>query len=394
MNETRKQSFFPSVLASDGAKPRSEGDTVDVFLRGKHPRERFSEKSVYDANEGKERDIAQNDGSYVFWMLSVSGKRQSGKEGTNGWARKSCTNGKQDGGKNHAENFGCDKDDVQISEKAESVNAEVDKADRHSEFDGKIGAASGAFPKTVIVMKVSSVHKKTEGDCRQKEDKEKDVHEHDIRMIEGIVHGIVADYDVGRRKAERTVEKRVRTDAENTDGESRLVHVVALLYTRDTGEQSGDDKSRNRAEKDREEHAEQAEPDRSEMELSDGIAEQEVADEGRERGRKHGDVQIFADGMLCDQTVDQNADEGRPHIQKIESVKAVRDDEEICREGFCVGFRSAQKDHQIAGKSAECGVKKRACQTAQIEIVRDQLGRGGQNTEKIRQEVVEFACIL
>lgn len=394
MNETCNQALFPSVFSRNGAKSRCECDPVDIFLCGKHPRERFSEKSVHDANEGKERDIAQNDGSYVSRVLSVCGERQRGKDRANGRTRKACTNGKLDGGEYHAQDLGCDKDDVQISKEAESVNAEVDKADGHSEFDGKIGATSGAFPKTVIVMKVSSVHKKTEDDCRQEEDKEKDVHEHDIRMIEGIVHGIVADHDVRRRKAERAIEERVRTDAENADGKSCLVHIVALLYIGNTGEKSRDDKSRQRAEKDCEEYAGQTELDCSEVKLSDGIAEQKVADEGRKRGRKHGDVQIFADGMLCDQAVDQNADEGRPHIQKIKTVKAVRDDEQVCREGFGIGFCSAEKDHQIAGKSAERCIKKCACQAPQIEIVRDKLGRGGQNTEKIRQKIVKFTCIV
>ena len=114
--------------------------------------------------------------------------------------------------------------------------------------------------------------------------------------------------------------------------------------------------------------------DCSEVELTDGVTEEQVADEGRKRGGEHGDVQIFADGGLGDQTIDQNAYERRPHIQKIKSVKAVRDDENICREGFCVGSRSAEEDHQIAGKSAQSCVEKRACQAAQIEIVRDQLG--------------------
>lgn len=394
VNKACKQALFPSVLSCDGTEPRGERDAVDVFLCGEQPGERFPEKSVHDTNEGKECDISQNDGSHVSWVLSVGGERQRRKEGANGGTRKACAHGKLDGGENHAKEIGRDKDDVQIGKEAESVNAEVDKADGHSKLDGKIGAASGAFPKTVIVMKVSSVHKKAEDDRRQEEDKEKDIHEHDIRIVEGIVHGIISDHDVRRRKAERAIEKRMRTDTENTDGKSRLVHIVALLYIGDTGEQSGDDKSRKRAEQDREKHAGQAELDRSEVELSDGIAEQKVADEGRERGRKHGNVQIFADGVLCDQAVDQNADEGRPHIQKIEPVKAVRDDEQVCGEGFCVGSRAAEQDHQIAGKSAECRVKKRACQASQIEIVRDQLGRGGQNADKIWQEVVKFACIV
>ena len=128
--------------------------------------------------------------------------------------------------------------------------------------------------------------------------------------------------------------------------------------------------------------------------MSDGVTEKQVADEGSECGREHGDVQIFADGVLGDQAIDQNAYEGRPHIQKIKSVKAVCDDENICREGFCVGSCSAEQDHQIAGKSAQRCVKKGACQAAQIEIVRNQLGRRRQNAEKIRKKVFVFPRIV
>ena len=88
------------------------------------------------------------------------------------------------------------------------------------------------------------------------------------------------------------------------------------------------------------------------MKLTDSIAKQKVADEWRKCGREHSDMQIFTDRMFCDQAVDQNADEGRPHIQKIKSVKTMRNDEKICRKGFCIGARFADEDHQIAGKSA------------------------------------------
>ena len=246
----------------------------------------------------------------------------------------------------------------------------------------------------VIIVKISAVHEKAEDDRRQEENEEKDIHEYDVRIVEGFVDGVISDNDVRRGKAERTVEQRVRANTEDTDGKPRLIHIVALLYCRYTGEQRGNDKARKRAENDCEDHAGKAELDRSEVELSDGVTEKQVADEGCERGGEHGDVQIFADGVLGDQAIDQNAYEGRPHIQKIKSVKAVRNDENICREGLGIGSRSAEEDHQIAGESAQRRIKKGACQASQIEIVRDQLGGGRQNAEEIRKKIFEFSRIV
>ena len=256
------------------------------------------------------------------------------------------------GRENHAENVGHDEYDVQVCKKAKSVDAEVDKANGHSEFCGEIGSSSRATPKVVIIVKISAVHEKAEYDRRQEENEEKDVHEYDIGIVEGLIYGVVPDNNVRGGKAKRAIKERIGANTEDADGKSRLIHIIFLLYSGYTGEQCGDDKSRECTENDCEDHTGKAELYRSEVELSDGITEEQVADEGGERGREHGDVQIFADGFFCDQAVDQNADEGRPHIQKIEAVKAVRNDENICREGLGIGSRSAEEDHQIAGESA------------------------------------------
>ena len=246
----------------------------------------------------------------------------------------------------------------------------------------------------VIIVKISAVHEKAEDDRRQEENEEKDVHEYDIGIVEGLVYGVIPDNNVRRGKAERAIKECIGANAEDADGKSCLIHIIFLLYSGYTGEQCGDNKSRKRTEKDCEDHAGNTKLDRTEIELSDGITEEQVADEGSECGREHGDVQIFADGLFGDQTIDQNAYKGRPHIQKIETVKAVGNDENVCREGLGIGSRSAEEDHQIAGESAQRRVKKGACQASQIEIVRDQLGGGRQNAEEIRKKIFEFSRIV
>jgi hypothetical protein len=72
----------------------------------------------------------------------------------------------------------------------------------------------------------------------------------------------------------------------------------------------------------------------------------------------------------------------------------MRDDEKICREGFRVGSRPADEDHQIAGKSAQPRVEERACQTAQVKIVRYQFGGGRQDAQEIFPKDVVFTCVM
>ena len=88
-------------------------------------------------------------------------------------------------------------------------------------------------------------------------------------------------------------------------------------------------------------------------------------------------MQIFTEGVFRDQTIDHDTDKRRPHIQEVKTVKAMCDDEQICREGFCVGFRFGDEDHQIACESAQPRVEERACQTSEIEIIRYQFGGRG-----------------
>ena len=51
VDQTGKQALFPTVSTRDGTETRGEGNAVDIYLCGKHPWKRFTEKGIYDANE-------------------------------------------------------------------------------------------------------------------------------------------------------------------------------------------------------------------------------------------------------------------------------------------------------------------------------------------------------
>ena len=78
-------------------------------------------------------------------MLSVGRERQRRENRADRGSREACANGETNCGEKHAEKLRRDKDDVQISEEAKTVNTEVDETDGHSEFGGKIKTVSRAF---------------------------------------------------------------------------------------------------------------------------------------------------------------------------------------------------------------------------------------------------------
>ena len=78
---------------------------------------------------------------------------------------------------------------------------------------------------------------------------------------------------------------------------------------------------------------------------------------------------MIAEALLRDETVDENAEEGRPHIEKIKTVEAVGNYQHISRQGGCVGFYTAYKNYEVTKQSAYGGVKQGRSKSAQGKIV-------------------------
>ena len=95
-------------------------------------------------------------------------------------------------------------------------------------------------------------------------------------------------------------------------------------------------------------------------------------------------IAIACFGQLA---INEHADEGRPHIEEVKTVKAVGNNEHITREGGGGRLYAADLNDDIAGKTADGGVEKRAAKTAEGKIVGDELGGGGQDAEKVLPEI-------
>lgn len=367
---------FKAVASRNGAKSRGKGKTVDVCLGGKGPGNIRSRDQTDAANQSEKRGIAKGDGRNVFGMLTVCREGQCGKGHAHGGARKaySLRQEGEDGRK--------PEDDVQIGENTKAVNAEIDQTQRHSEFVGEIQAVSCAGGQLSVIAKASAVAKEPKDQGDEKDGGEEGVNE----PIVGTVKGFVARADIGSGavggNAQGLIKEAVDEDAENSDGKSRFIHIVSAVHRRCAGKERGDKKARKNTEHDGKNNAQHAET--ADLQgFSRGIVKEKIADEGCQRGGKHGNVQMIPTGMIRQHTINQHTDEGWPHIDEIQTVKAVGNHQNVCRKGGAVGVCAAYRNNQRAGNTAKPCIKKGAWQTPKGEVVGDKLGGTGENIPKI-----------
>ena len=80
-------------------------------------------------------------------------------------------------------------------------------------------------------------------------------------------------------------------------------------------------------------------------------------------------MQVFTAGYLLYLAIHDNADKGWPHVDKIQAIETMCDNQNIRCERRTVGVRSADGDDKRAGKTTNSSVKQRAGKAAQREIV-------------------------
>ena len=84
-------------------------------------------------------------------------------------------------------------------------------------------------------------------------------------------------------------------------------------------------------------------------------------------------MQIVAAGYFLRPAIYENTDKRRPHIDEIQAVEAMGDDQNIRRKGCTVGMRATDGDDERACKTAKCRVKKRAGKATERKIIGDEL---------------------
>ena len=211
-------------------------------------------------------------------MLSVCRKSECRKGNANRGARKSCAL-RQKRKYNRQQ-----KHQIEICQNTKSVYAKVDKARRHAEFIGKVKPVARTVEKRAIIAKTASVEQKAEQFAKCKQDNKEDIHKRPINVSYTLVIlGVLSHCRFCRGNTERFVEEAVNKNAEYAKRKTCFIHIVAAVHRRHTGEERGNKKACNNAERNREDYTQNAEFTDFER-ASGGIKEQEVAYEGRERG--------------------------------------------------------------------------------------------------------------
>ena len=282
-------------------------------------------------------------------MLTVCREGQRGKENACGGPRKRHAIGQE--GKHR----GKPEDHVEIRQNAKAVHTEVDQTQRHTELVRIIHAVARAGGKLAVIPKAPAVEVEAENQRNQEDGGEEGVHENIVQTAEGLVIRIGAKTRFMGRHAHGLIEEAVNKDAQDSDGKSRLVHIVAAVHCRRPGKQRRHKKACHNAEG--KGHSDAQHVERPNLPAAEGrVEKQKVADKGRQCRGKHGDVQVIADRSLGQQTVDHHADKGRPHIDEIQAVKAMGDNQKIRRKGGAVGTGTADQNDEGAGKSADARI--------------------------------------
>ena len=78
---------------------------------------------------------------------------------------------------------------------------------------------------------------------------------------------------------------------------------------------------------------------------------------------------IFLERLFGYTAIDKHPKEGRPHIEKIKSVEAMRYHQHISCKSDGVCLYAAYKNYKVAEQTANCGVEEGCGKPAQRKIV-------------------------
>ena len=157
-------------------------------------------------------------------MLSVSRKGQSRKDYANRRPCKAYARGKL------RKNLGQNEYQIKICNYAHSVYCDINQANRHSEFIGKIGSVACAFQKLLVLSYASAIHKKADDKRANKENRKEHVYKSAISIRKRIIFGIFY-HCIGRQgDSKRFIHKRIDKNSKQSDSKPRLVKTVSAMH--------------------------------------------------------------------------------------------------------------------------------------------------------------------
>ena len=150
-----------------------------------------------------------------------------------------------------------------------------------------------------VIAEGASVKQKAQKLARCKEDDEKHVHKSPIDVSDTfVIMSVLSLHRRGRLNAKRAVKEAVNEDAEHSQSEPRLIHIVSAVHSGRSRKERRDKKARTEAKEDRQYNTNNIYIYAHNIDVNTKrVAEQKIADKGGECCGKHCNVQIFSQGI-------------------------------------------------------------------------------------------------
>ena len=160
-----------------------------------------------------------------------------------------------------------------------------------------------------------------------------------------------------------------------------------MVHRRRAGQKRGNDKADREAANKGERHADPVDVKGCGVVISYRVSEAQLADKGRKRGGEKGNVNVLTDFLLHYEAIKNYADKRRPHIEKIETVEAMRHHKHVSCEDGSISPCAADVDDKVGAQAADRRIEQRAAEAAEREIIGDELAGRGEYPHQIFKEV-------
>ncbi len=370
-----------SVAPDKGTDSCREGNAVQVALRRNGPCQFTSIDVAEEHGENVKALISDQDRENIQRMLPHRGKCQSCQHDAERWSGKTST-------------FCEGNNQVQVYQKDGAINTDVHQADRHTVFLGKIAAEAGVAEQMRQSMKAVAIQTKTDEKANGKNRYVKQIGIEMVTMSKAVIDGILKGKRSWRRDTHGTIHKIINKKTKNSKGQPSVVQVVAFVPRACTWENCRNNEGEHDTKGSCKRQTLYSQVDRTGYELVFcRVAEQEFADKWSKGCRKHTYMKIAFEIQFVSFQIEKRSKETGQHVQKIQAVKAMGDNEEIT--GHCVGFGiSLQSDHERAAEQAAgSGIEQSTGKTANGKIISDKWTGGDHDQIPVVQDGTPFPGI-
>lgn len=172
--------------------------------------------------------------------------------------------------------------------------SDVDEAQRHAIFFGKVTGVAGVFYQMVETVKIFPVEKPAGDDAQEKNREEKYVGVSAIGMSEASVDGIASYQAAVGRDSHGAVHEIVQEKAEEAEGQTAVKQIIAFVPCQGAWKNGRHHKTQHDAAQKGKNHTGDRDNRTAEgIGVSQSVTEQEFADKRAEAGGKHAYVKIF-----------------------------------------------------------------------------------------------------